>query len=210
MTCPASFATPGFTPPRHPSYPPKKFSLLLRLGALHRPRGERDLALLHGDAKGDLRRSFLLERADLRLDQIREFVERDRFLADLASRLGEAFVQFLQLVHLFRRIAEGRDTQHAVDGTLRLFRYRRTQVRERARPPLFLRLEAAIPQIGERLKARLQRIEPEATAGIRDVRVIEPADHGVNAPARLPWRTRQAAGEKHVVFRLEPSQLRFE
>src|SRR5215475_6022245 len=113
MTCPASFAAPGFTP-THPSNP-QKFSLLFGPDALHRPRGERDLALLHRDAKGNLRCSLLLERADLCLDQIREFVERDGFFADLATRLGKALVQLLQLVYFFHRIAEGRDIQDAIE-----------------------------------------------------------------------------------------------
>src|SRR4029453_5279396 len=70
----------------------KIFSLFLGFAALHRSWGERDFTLLHRDAEGDLGGSFLLECADLRPDQIREFVERDRLFADLATRLGEALV----------------------------------------------------------------------------------------------------------------------
>ena len=56
----------------------------------------------------------------------------------------------------------------------------------------------------------MERVEPEAAARVRDVDVIEPPNHGVHAAACLPRRTRQAAGEEHVVLRLEALQLRFE
>ena len=84
------------------------------------------------------------------------------------------------------------------------------RLRERPRPSLLARAQPAIPQIDERLEPGLQRLEPEALAGVDEMRAIDALDHRLDAAARFPRRPRQPAGEEHVVLRLQPLQLALE
>ena len=84
------------------------------------------------------------------------------------------------------------------------------RLRERARPPLLARAQPAIPDFDHLLEARLQHLEPEAIGGAGDVAAVVPLDQRLDPAARLPRRPRQPAGEEHVVFRLEPLDVRGE
>ena len=86
----------------------------------------------------------------------------------------------------------------------------RRRLRERTGPPFLARAQAAIPEIDERRVARLQRVEAEAIAGVRDVAAVELLDQRFDAGARLPRRLGQPAGEEHVVLGLELLELGFE
>jgi hypothetical protein len=56
----------------------------------------------------------------------------------------------------------------------------------------------------------LKGAEPETVSGVVDVDSVNPLDDAFDALARLPWRTREAAGEVHVVLGLEALQFSLE
>src|SRR6185437_3566273 len=97
------------------------------------------------------------------------------------------------------------------DLEIRLLRpldFFRRRHREGARASFLARPEAAVPEIDERLKAPLQRVELEPLGGPLDVAAVPLLDERLDALARLPGRTRQAAGKELVVLDLELLQPR--
>ncbi len=118
----------------------------------------------------------------------------------------------MQLVHLAQRVAECRYVKDAVFVRGLLFRRggARRRVAERAWTSFFPRPLAAVPQIREDRIARLQRLEAEAVRRAVDPAAVPAFQEGVDTAARFPRRTRQPAGEEHVVLRLEPLEVRGE
>src|SRR5438552_11293300 len=153
------------------SISPETSAALARLLALPRPRCKGHLSIFHRDAKRHFGAgSFQLFH--LALYQVRKAMEGHRFLADRTSRLDHRVVKLVQLVHLFRRIAERGDAQDLVFGFLRRGRRGRTLMRERTGTSFFARAQAAVPQIGQRCEARLQCREAEPVAVVLDVGAI--------------------------------------
>src|SRR5690242_19246450 len=108
----------------------------------------------------------------------------------------------MELVHLAHRILKRRDTdQLRLRGALRRLLWRR--LAERPGTPFFARAEPAVPEIDEGLEAALERVELKTIHRALNVGAVPFLDQRLYAVARLPRRTRQPAGEEHVVFGLE-------
>src|SRR5262245_14133409 len=188
--------------------PPAPTASLLH--TFERARGQVDLAVFDGYAKRNLRTAGLAQLFHLVLHQLGELVERHGLLPGLASRFRQRFVELRQFFDLAHRIAERRDVENAILRPLRLRRRRRALLREGSRPPFFAGAHPAIPQVDERLIARLQRAEAKTIASVRDVGAIVLRHHRFNARAGFPGRLGQPSGEKHVVFGFELFQLDLE
>src|SRR4029079_16656192 len=83
-------------------------------------------------------------------------------------------------------------------------------LRERPRAAFLTGAETALPQIEEGLEPRLERQEAEPIGRVPDMQPIDSTHRCCDARTRLHGRTRQPAGEVHVVFGFELTQLGLE
>ena len=133
-------------------------------------------------------------------------MERHDVVAELAPRVHQRIVERVELVHLAHRILEGRDVQDLAAPAFRLgTTFGGGCANGPARPSS--RARSPRSQRSTRLESRLQHHEAEAIAGAHDVPAVPALHDRLDALAGLPRRTRQPAGEEHVVLRLEPLQL---
>src|SRR5207244_9935789 len=112
----------------------------------------------------------------------------------------QRFVELGELVDLAHRIRERRHVKNAVLGAALRLLFCRLRLREGSGAPFLTRTQTAIPEIDERLEARLDRREAEAVARVRNVRAVVLLDERLDARARLPGRLREPPREVHVVF----------
>ena len=100
---------------------------------------------------------------------------------------------------------------HVNDPIVRPLRRRNgLGLRKRSTSSFLARPQSSIPQVDEFGIACLQRVEPEPFGVVGQALAIQLLDQRVHAGTRLPWRTRQPAGEEHVVLGFEALHLGFQ